>query len=130
MDNNFCCCNIAEEKTIMDIKTHISKLGTNDLHILLHVCNIYGVQMIDLLGTRRKRELVEARKMASYYFRRVCNYSLTRIAHIIGVIPKDHTTIIYYVDHFEHYMKHEEETRSKFSLLLFITYKQIHIIKI
>lgn len=101
----------------MDIQTHIRKLGANDMSVLLHVCNIYGVQMIDLLGTRRKRELVEARKMASYYFRRVWNYSLTRIASIIGVVPKDHTTIIYYVDHFEHYLKYEEDTKSKYNLL-------------
>lgn len=96
---------------------HLKKISAHDSYILYKVCSIYGVSIEDFLGKCRSRDLVNARKMASYYFRKVCNYSVTKIGRIISEIPKDHTTIIYHVKCFEHYLKYEDETKSLYSLL-------------
>ena len=57
------------------------------------VAGFYNVQVEDLLGARRNKQIVIPRQIAMYLLRQELQYSYPQIAIKIG--KKDHTTIMY-----------------------------------
>ena len=51
----------------------------------------YGISKEDLLGTRRTREIAQARHISIYLIRKVTEMSLPNIGKIFG---RDHTTVM------------------------------------
>jgi chromosomal replication initiation ATPase DnaA len=79
-----------------DIQVHIKRLSAYELAIMNTICDYLNIQIDDLLGQDRKRRYVNARKMASYLFKKN-GYTNEFIGTIISLIPKDPTSIIYNV---------------------------------
>ncbi len=61
--------------------------------IINTVADFYDIKRKDLIGNRRKKELVKARQIAMYLLREILNESYPRIGEVIG--HKDHTTVIH-----------------------------------
>lgn len=59
------------------------------------VCDEFGVEMLDLLSSRRTRQVVRPRQIAMYLARRMTHRSMPTIGHMFG--GRDHTTAIYAV---------------------------------
>lgn len=79
-----------------DIQEHIKRLSAYEFTLMNTICNYSNIKIDDLLGKVRKNQYVNARKIASYLFKKN-GYTNERIGSIISLIPKDHTTIIYNV---------------------------------
>jgi ribosomal protein S14/DNA-binding CsgD family transcriptional regulator len=61
--------------------------------IINTVANFYDIKRKDLVGNRRKKELVKARQIAMYFLREILKESYPKIGKVIG--NKDHTTAIH-----------------------------------
>lgn len=100
------------------IKGHIMNLPQKDLDIIATCANLYNVDIYDVFSRNRKRELVNARKMASYYFYNVYNYSLRKIGEKLSIYPQNHVTVRNAVIKFESHLKHEDTASHNYSLLI------------
>lgn len=74
------------------------------------VCDYMGVDMDDLIGTRRSRSIVHPRQIAQYLIRNLTNLSYEMIAAEFSV--KDHTTIMHNCEKIEAEKKTDENTRT------------------
>lgn len=87
-----------------DITEHIKRLSAYEYSLMNTICDYSNIKISDLLGKVRKNQYVNARKIASYLFKKN-GYTNERIGTLISLIPKDHTTIIYNVrkanEHYE-----------------------------
>jgi chromosomal replication initiation ATPase DnaA len=63
-----------------------------------YVMDIYGVDIETLYSKTKKDHICTVRYTFWYLLREACNWSLTRIAELVG---KDHTTIIHGVKQFK-----------------------------
>ena len=77
-------------KEIFDSKRH--KQITAEL-IMNTVCDYYGLQMDDLIGPTRKREITVPRQIAMYLTREMTGMSLPQIGNVFG--GRDHTTVLH-----------------------------------
>ncbi|OQB81418.1 MAG: Chromosomal replication initiator protein DnaA [Bacteroidetes bacterium ADurb.Bin123] len=57
------------------------------------VCNVWNISQDRLREKTRKREVVEARQTAMYFYRKKSTYSLKEIGALLGNF--DHATVIY-----------------------------------
>jgi len=104
-----------EKKTI---KGHIMNLSKKDLDVIATCANLYNVDIYDVFSRNRKKELVNARKMASYYFYNVYNYSLRKIGDRISIYPQNHVTVRNAVIKFKNHLQTEPKTAHNYSLLI------------
>lgn len=77
-----------------NIQEHIKRLSAYEYSLMNTICDYSNIKIDDLLGQKRNRKFVNARKVASYLFKNN-GYTHENIGQIISLIPKDHTTIIY-----------------------------------
>ena len=61
--------------------------------IIHAVSEFYGVNVSDLMGQRRTKEIAHARQVAFAVYRRVLNLPLSEIGRAIG--GRDHTTVLH-----------------------------------
>ena len=87
-----------------NIQEHIERLTAYEYTLLNTICDHSNIKFVDLVGQKRQRKFVNARKIASYLLKNH-GYTHQNIGQIISIIPKDHTSIIYNVrkaqDHYE-----------------------------
>ena len=70
-----------------------SAISITPQFIIQVVAEHYGISELDLVGTKRTKELATARQVAMYLCREMTEVSLQQIgAHFGG---KDHTTVLY-----------------------------------
>lgn len=62
-------------------------------HIIEALCEIEGIEYLDLIGHRRHRRLTVARQRIMYLGRNVVKASLTQIGNALG--GRHHTTVLY-----------------------------------
>ena len=79
-----------------EIIQHIKRLSAYEYSLINTICDTTGIDFSDLVGQKRHRKFVNARKIASYLFQKK-GYTYENIGQIISIIPKDHTTIIYHL---------------------------------
>ena len=79
-----------------EIKQHVKKLNAYEYSLLNTICDYSNIKLSDLLGKKRKRKFVNARKIASYMLYNK-GYTYSDIGDLISLINKDHTTTLYYV---------------------------------
>ena len=79
-----------------EIQEHIKTLNGWEYSLLNTICDYSNIKLSDLLGQKRKRKYVNARKIASYLLHNN-GYTNDDIGEIISLVPKDHTTIMYHV---------------------------------
>lgn len=75
------------EKSTQNFSKRIS-----DEHILKTVASFYNVQLADLVGRSRKKEMVEPRQVSMYLLRDILRMSYPYIGEKLG---RDHTTVIH-----------------------------------
>ena len=101
-----------------EIENHINELKASDFEIILKICEMYKIQPELFFSEGRKTDPVNARKMASYYFYHVRKYTKSKIAEIVSVPKKDHTTIINAINKFTNHLLTEPYTADLYSSLL------------
>jgi len=79
------------------------------------VAGFFSVELVDLLGTRRHKELVYPRQIVMYLLRNELNYSFPRIGKELG--GKDHTTIIHGCDKIQRELGRNEELKRELTLI-------------
>ena len=70
--------------------------------ILEEVSRSYGVSAADVKGKKRTQNIAEARKMAMYIVRQVCELSMEDIGKEFG--GRDHSTVVYSISNVEEKM--------------------------
>ena len=92
-------------------------------HITSAVANHYGVTVADMKSPSRKREFVNARKMAMYLIRMFTNYSLIQIGSFFG--GRDHSTVIHATDFISGLPPHDQQYKDiQFFINKFNLYKK------
>jgi chromosomal replication initiation ATPase DnaA len=79
-----------------EVKEHIKTLSAWQYSLLNTICDYSNIKLDDLIGQKRHRKFVNARKIASYLLHNN-GYAFHDIGKIISIIPKDHTSILYHV---------------------------------
>jgi chromosomal replication initiator protein len=84
-------------KNIMPVlNPPLEKVAASPEIILKIVAQAYQLEIADLLGNSRRREISLARQVGMYLMRQHTNLSLPRIGQVFG--GKDHTTVMYSCD--------------------------------
>jgi chromosomal replication initiation ATPase DnaA len=89
-----------------EIEKHIQTLTAYEYTLLNTICDYSKIKLDDLVGQKRKRKFVNARKIASYLLKKN-GYTHQNIGQIISLVPKDHTSIIYNVRLAQHHYEFE-----------------------
>lgn len=96
----------------------IDELRASDFEVIRKICEMYKVNEYTFFRQTRNREVVNARRMAAYYFYHVRKYTKSKIATIISEVPKDHTTVIHLINTFKDYLDTEQHTADLYATLL------------
>jgi len=86
------------------------------------VCSYYGVTHVDLIGTKRKQEIVFPRHIAMFLCAELTDSSTPQIGKSFG--GKDHTTVMHAVDKIKKKMGAENETYDQIQYLTNILRKK------
>jgi chromosomal replication initiation ATPase DnaA len=78
-----------------EIQKHITRLNEYENTLFSTICQYANIQIDDLVGQKRKKRFVDARKATSFILKQK-GYTHQHIGEIISLIPKDHTTIMYH----------------------------------
>ncbi len=92
-----------------------SETTLNADQILKTVADFFNINMEDLKGKVRKKEIANPRQIAMYLIREEINQSYPKIAEIIG--KKDHTTIIHAYQKIKKEIKENETTQQQVNLI-------------
>lgn len=66
---------------------------TNPTFIIQEVCRFFNLRIEDVVGEKRKRELVIARQLSMFFLKEFTTLSLKKIGGMLG--GRDHSTVIY-----------------------------------
>ncbi len=80
--------------------------------ILATVCIACDVTIQAVCGSRRQRELVEARVIYVYLLRNILKFNYS---HIGRLLKKDHSSIIYYINVFDELIDYNKEFQEKYN---------------
>ena len=94
------------ETVLKDFATHTRQNVTIE-KIISHICKFYNLQIDDLIGKKRPKNIAMPRQIAMYLCRRMTDASLPKIGFSFG--GRDHTTVIHA---FEKIDKMRKEDRS------------------
>lgn len=91
-----------------EITEHIKRLSAYEYTLFNTICDYSNIKLTDLLGQKRNKKFVDARKATSLILKQK-GYTHQNIGEIISLVPKDHTTIMYqFKKAHEHYdLEHE-----------------------
>ncbi|TSC82833.1 MAG: chromosomal replication initiator protein DnaA [Parcubacteria group bacterium Gr01-1014_20] len=97
------------EKSTQNFSKRIS-----DEHILKTVASFYNVQLADLVGRSRKKEMVEPRQVTMYLLRDILRMSYPYIGEKLG---RDHTTVIHSFEKINHEINKNSPFNQKILLI-------------
>ncbi|MEK9173476.1 MAG: chromosomal replication initiator protein DnaA [Patescibacteria group bacterium] len=97
------------EKSTQNFSKRIS-----DEHILKTVASFYNVQLADLVGRSRKKEMVEPRQVTMYLLRDILRMSYPYIGEKLG---RDHTTVIHSFEKINHEINNNSPFNQKILLI-------------
>ena len=83
-------------ENIADVVTGAEPVRVTQDKIFNAVANKYGVTVEQIKGTRKSKEIAQARHICVYIMRKITDMSLPAIGKVMG--GKDHTTILYSVN--------------------------------
>ncbi|MFN3927794.1 MAG: chromosomal replication initiator protein DnaA [Pseudanabaenaceae cyanobacterium] len=75
--------------------------------VLKVVCETLNIALADLVGSCRRRDISQARKIAMYLLRQHTTLSLQKIGEVLG--GKDHSTVVYSYDKIVQQQTHDPE---------------------
>ncbi len=82
------------QRALGEVQRSARKVEAAD--VLGHVAEYYALEVADLVGRRRSRDIARARQVAMYLIRELTQLSLPQIGRVVG--DRDHTTVLYGVD--------------------------------
>ncbi len=94
-------------------KRFLAEIGLED--VVHRVSEVTSISERDIVGTSRKRELVEARQIAAYLGREILGASLSSIGIYMG--GRDHTTILHACKNIEEKIKSEKRIKQLVELI-------------
>lgn len=100
----------------MNLSEHIDNLKHSDMKIIKFVCDQLNCNIDDFFSTLRKRECVDSRHLVSFYLRKHRRYTLHAIGEIIGLTPKDHTSVLHSIKTAQNLIDTDENYRTIYSL--------------
>jgi len=92
----------------------------NENQVLKAVAEFFNIQIEDLIGRCRKREIVEPRQIAMYLLRDILNMSYPYIGEKLG---RDHTTAIHSFEKINHEVNNNSSLNQKIILIKDLLYK-------
>ncbi|MDO4680969.1 MAG: chromosomal replication initiator protein DnaA [Aerococcus sp.] len=97
-------------KALRNYKNESPKATPSIAKIQEIVANYYDVTVDDLIGKKRKRQIVVPRQIAMYLAREITEASLPKIGQEFG--GKDHTTVLHAYDKIETMLKESPDARN------------------
>ena len=92
---------------LQDIST--PKCTKSPQEILVLVADFYGLQVEEISGPRRSKQLIKPRQIAMYLLREETNSSLPQIGNVLG--GRDHTTVMYGCEKITNRIEEDDQTR-------------------
>lgn len=89
-----------------------SKLNLNHKQVLQTVCNYFDIKNNELIGPRRKKELVLPRHLAMYILSDELNLTVEKIGQILG--GRDHTTVMHGRDRIKKLINTDREVQKMY----------------
>lgn len=89
--------------------------GLTPKQVVAGVAQFFDVQIDDLLGGSRKKELVEPRQLAMYLLREELHSSFPSIGHELG--DRDHTTAMHACEKITRQLEHDEKLKQDLLLI-------------
>lgn len=89
--------------------------GVTPKHVITTVANFFDIAVEDIVGTSRKKELVEPRQMAMYLLREELHSSFPAIGHELG--GRDHTTAMHACSKIAAQLERDEKTKQDLTLI-------------
>lgn len=105
-----------------DITEHIKRLSAYEYTLFNTICDYSNIKLTDLLGQKRNKKFVDARKATSFILKQK-GYTHQNIGEIISLVPKDHTTIMYQFKKANEHYNLEHEFRNMVDSVKNILYK-------
>ena len=105
-----------------NIQEHIKRLTDYEATLFNTICQYSNIRIDDLIGQKRKKRFVDARKATSFILKQK-GYTHQNIGEIISVVPKDHTTIMYQFKKANEHYNLEHEFRNMVDSVKSILYK-------
>jgi len=100
------------------IQSHINELKASDMKVIRFVCEQLKCPIDYFFIPCRFREAVDSRHLVSLYLRKNRRYTLFAIGKIIGVVPKDHTSVLHSIKTAQNLIDTIEDYRTIYSLTL------------
>lgn len=107
--------NLSQAEKILNEVIQQSSQNINHSHIIKAVAEFYEIQIVDLVGKGRKKEIVEPRQVTMYLMRELLNMSYPFIAEKMG--KKDHTTAIYACEKIGHILNENPSFNQKITMI-------------
>jgi len=83
--------------------------------ILQATARVYGIQIADLLGSKRSKDIAEARQLSMWLIKSMLDYSYPSIGKILG--GRDHSTVMHGVSKIEGKVSVDEKMKEKVRLI-------------
>ncbi len=103
------------ERTLRDLASR-GKANLSTKKVLQVVAHHFNIDVIDILGKKRIKELVYPRQLAMYLLREHLRHSYPQIGEALG--GKDHTTVMHSVDKITKAKKNDSTVEKDISLIL------------
>ena len=102
----------------LDVQSHIEELKASDMKVIEFICDQLNCNLDYFFIPCRRRECVDSRHLVSLYLRKNRRYTLFAIGKIIGVVPKDHTSVLHSIKTAQNLIDTIEDYRTIYSLTL------------
>lgn len=102
----------------LDVQSHIEELKERDMKVIKYFCEQFGCPIDYFFLQIRRRECTDARHLVCYFLRKNRRYTLYTIGKMIGVVPKDHTTVLHSIKTAKNLIDTIEHYRNVYSLAL------------
>lgn len=113
----------------LDVKGHIEELKANDMKVIEMICDQLDSKLEHLFIPCRKKEVANSRHLVCLYLKTEKNYTLKKIGGIVGVKPKDHTTVLNSIEVANKLIKKKPFYRNVYSLILQAKYGSFTALK-
>ncbi len=79
-------------------------------NIIADVCEVYGIELCDLMSNRRHRILVEPRQVLFYILHKKMNIPCVKVGKMFN---KNHTTVLHGANNIKVFMENEADLRER-----------------
>jgi len=92
-----------------------NEMKVRSANVIEDVCNVYGIQLADLMSKRRHRILVEPRQVLFYILHKRMNIPCQKVG---AMFNKNHATVLHGANNIKQFMKYEKHLRERITGVL------------